>query len=571
MKRIKAVTVIFLMCFGTSAFGQTEQLQNTSDENALLYYYIDPMVVQKGDTSATVTIEVTTTGTNISRVYIEEYPYYSGYFVEETNLVDDGTNGDRVAGDGVYTASNVPINTNNVNLNLGFGTHTTIGPDVNVEKTDGSSEWDFLLFGVIAEDQNFPAVELADGLFATQYAFFIEDPDGSVLDTEDWPLGDVRCGKEHFEASQLLYSVLPDSFDFIIVMPAHHIFDPDRNYAENTPYFVRAKNDIQNIGIVLFDNTSQFGSAGRLRGTIYHSWGYGSILDHEIGHSWCADLGESLNLTKCADCYGLHWNPLSDIGGQMAAFLFYSEGTGHLKDNGDGTWRIERDPDDNRLYSNLDLYAMGLIPSSEVQPVHLLVNPDLTDPMNVTAASVITYTIEDIMTAEGGERIPSYLDSPKKFNVAFIAVKNKPFTAEEYTYYSLVSKYFASQNQGELSLTTFYQATGGRGTLNPDLGVVSSVESATPAVSVSGFYLNQNYPNPFNHATRITFTLPSPSHTVLKVYDLMGRELNTLVEGYREAGSHEVNWDAENCSSGIYLCRLEAGSYVQTRKLILQK
>ena len=562
MKRISVVTVIFLVCFGADAFGQSEQLHTNSIEKVLQYYYIDPMIVRKGDTSTTHTIEVTTTGVGISRVYMDN--------PEETTLVDDGTNGDLVAGDGVYTASNVPINTDR--LIFSFGTYGTIGPDVFVEKTDGSTESAYLRFGVIKEDQNIPAVELADGLFATQYAFFIEDPAGIVLDTEDWPLGDVRCGKENFEAAKKLYSVLPDSFDFLMVMPAHAIFDPDRNYAENTPYFVRAKNDVQNIGIDLFDNTSDFGSAGRLKGMTYHSWGYGAILDHEIGHSWCCDLGESLNLTRCADCYGNHWNPLSDIGGQMSAFLSHpavTYGAGHLKDNGDGTWRIERDPGDNDTYSSLDLYAMGLIPSTEVLPVHLLVNPDLTDPMRVTVDSVIAYTIEDIIAAEGGERIPSYLDSPKEFNVAFIVVKNKSFTTEEYTFYSLISRYFASQEQGALSLTTFYHATGGRATLDPDLGVDTSVESE-PA-EVSEFLLHQNYPNPFNPVTVIHFTIKKECKIALTIHDIRGRTIATVARGRHQPGRYEAHFDGSDLSSGVYFYRLHTDRFTDVKKMILLK
>jgi len=558
MKRIRLFNIFIFMCLNTIAHGQSEKVFHKPNDDALLYYYIDPMVVRKDDASTTLTVEVTTSGEDITRVYLDD--------PDETHLVDDGTNGDRVAGDGIYTATNVPTNTDD--MTLVFGSYYSRGPDVFVEKTGGSTESDYLRFGVVASGVNYPAVQLGEGLSATQYAFFIEDPEGVVLETPNWPLGNVRCGKENFEAAKKLYSVLPDNFDFIIVMPAHTIFKPDI-YGENTPYFVRAKNDIQNIGIDLFDDTADFGSDGRLKGMIYHSWGYGSILDHEIGHSWCADIGESLTLCRCENSYGNHWNPLSDIGGQMNAFLFHPDVTGHLKNNGDGTWRIERDPSNNSLYSELDLYVMGLIPSSEVQPVNILVNPDLTDHLNVVPESVITYTIQDIMDAEGGERIPSYADSQKEFNVAFVVVKNKAFTSEEYAYYSLLSQYFASTEQGELSLTTFYHATGGRGTLNPDLGVDTVVESKD--TKVSGYLLNQNYPNPFNHSTNITFTIPRPGHVTLNVYDLTGRKLSTLVNGYQDVGYHQVNWNAADVASGIYLVKIKTDQFTQTRKLILQK
>ena len=562
MERMRIITIILLLYFSITAYGQPAQKICRPVDDALLYYYIDPMIFRRGDTSTTMTIEVVTAGLNITRVYLEN--------PEEIILVDDGTNGDRVAGDGIYTASNVPPHVESTTLN--FGTHSTGGPDVFVEKTDGSTESDFLRFGVVAEDQNFPAIELAEGLFATQYAFFIEDPEGTVLDSEEWPVGRVRCARQNFEATQKLYSVLPDNFDFVIVMPAHTMFHPDRNYAENTPYFVRAKNDIQHIGIDLFDNTSDFGSAGRLKGMIYHSWGYGAILDHEIGHAWCADLGESLSLCKCENSFGNHWNPLSDIGGQMGAFLSHDDfpqRAGHLKDNGNGTWRLERNSDDNDPYSNLALYAMGLIPFSEVPPVHILVNPDLTDYTSIIPESVITYTIDEIITAEGGERIPSYEDSQKEFNVAFIVVKNKAFTAEEYAFYSLVSKYFASQQQGRLSLTTFYHATGGRGTLNPDLGVVSSVESEK--CTYLRFLLYQNYPNPFNPETRLIYDIHENAYVRIGIYNIYGQKVADLIDNMQNAGSYQITWEARDLPSGTYIIRMQAGEFVQMRKCILMK
>ena len=562
MKKLHSWLVIVLVCFGSALLGQSGLSSNHSLNKALLYYTIDPMIVQKGDASSLHTIEVTTSGVDIARVYLTNHV--------EANLVDDGANGDRIAGDGVYTAGNVYINTDR--MPLSFGTFGAGGPDVFVEKMDGSSESTYLRFGVVAKDLNFPAVKLADGIFATQYALFLEDPDGLILDTEDWPLGDVKCGRENFYAAQKLYSVLPDDFDFIIVMPAHAIFDPARNYSENTPYFVRAKNDIKNIGIEIFDNTATFGSAGRLTGMVYHSWSYGAILDHEIAHSWSADMGKSLGLTMCADCNGNHWNPLSDIGGQMSAFLFPADvnyNAGHLKNNGDGTWRIERAPGDDDCYSKLDLYAMGLIPSSEVPPVHLLVNPDLTDPMRVTTESVMTFTIDDIIAAEGGERIPSFQDSPKEFNAAFVVVKNKAFTAEEYAYYSSLSKYFASQEQGKLSLTTFYHATGGRATLNPNLGVITSVESKIAAAS--GFYLHQNFPNPFNPETTIRFDLEEPNYVRLEIYNILGEKAATVAEAEFSAGPHKVAFSGSELPSGIYFYKVEIGNFAEIKKMVLME
>ncbi|RMH97260.1 MAG: T9SS C-terminal target domain-containing protein, partial [Calditrichaeota bacterium] len=88
------------------------------------------------------------------------------------------------------------------------------------------------------------------------------------------------------------------------------------------------------------------------------------------------------------------------------------------------------------------------------------------------------------------------------------------------------------------------------------------------------FQLLQNYPNPFNPVTNVEFGLPNTEWVTLKVYDLLGREVKTLVDQRLPAGYHTVQWDGTNHAgqsvvSGVYLYRLEAGNFVQTRKMVL--
>jgi len=81
--------------------------------------------------------------------------------------------------------------------------------------------------------------------------------------------------------------------------------------------------------------------------------------------------------------------------------------------------------------------------------------------------------------------------------------------------------------------------------------------------------LQQNYPNPFNPSTNISFTLPSQTLVSLKVFDLMGREVASIVSEEMSAGNHSKQWNAVNMSSGIYFYRLTAGSFTETKKLVL--
>ncbi|MGA2784852.1 MAG: LamG-like jellyroll fold domain-containing protein [Candidatus Bathyarchaeia archaeon] len=85
------------------------------------------------------------------------------------------------------------------------------------------------------------------------------------------------------------------------------------------------------------------------------------------------------------------------------------------------------------------------------------------------------------------------------------------------------------------------------------------------------FQLLQSYPNPFNPSTTISYQLPKQSYVNLKVFDVLGREVATLVKGEQTAGYKSVTWNAANVPSGIYFYRLQAGSFIETRKLLLLK
>jgi len=83
--------------------------------------------------------------------------------------------------------------------------------------------------------------------------------------------------------------------------------------------------------------------------------------------------------------------------------------------------------------------------------------------------------------------------------------------------------------------------------------------------------LMQNYPNPFNPSTHISYNVASLGMISLKVYDLLGREVETLVNEVKAQGSYAATFNATNRPSGVYFCRLQAGTYSSTKKLILLK
>ena len=104
------------------------------------------------------------------------------------------------------------------------------------------------------------------------------------------------------------------------------------------------------------------------------------------------------------------------------------------------------------------------------------------------------------------------------------------------------------------------------------LGIVTDVGTPNPA-SPSSYSLSQNYPNPFNPSTTIAFTIPEGAHgrTSLRVYDVLGREIATLVNEELQPGTHMARLDASTLTSGVYFYRLTSGSFSATRKLMMLK
>ena len=83
------------------------------------------------------------------------------------------------------------------------------------------------------------------------------------------------------------------------------------------------------------------------------------------------------------------------------------------------------------------------------------------------------------------------------------------------------------------------------------------------------YRLHTNYPNPSNPSTEISFDLPKAAHATLVIYDLMGREVDRLVDQPLSAGTYTATWQAEGLASGIYIYRLTAGAYTAARSMVL--
>jgi hypothetical protein len=128
-------------------------------------------------------------------------------------------------------------------------------------------------------------------------------------------------------------------------------------------------------------------------------------------------------------------------------------------------------------------------------------------------------------------------------------------------------------NSSELNSITIDYSSGifNSNSNNLVLSDNSLTEVQTPNALPVNFELDQNYPNPFNPSTIIKYSIPANSFVQIRVYDVIGREVSTLVKAQMNAGTYNVTFNADNMPSGIYFYRIEAGNFIQTRKMILLK
>ena len=100
---------------------------------------------------------------------------------------------------------------------------------------------------------------------------------------------------------------------------------------------------------------------------------------------------------------------------------------------------------------------------------------------------------------------------------------------------------------------------------------VTSIEPVSDAGTIRDYSLEQNYPNPFNPSTNIRFAIPTPEFVTLKVFNIAGQEVSTLVSEQMNAGTYNLTFEALDLASGLYFYQIQAGEFNATKRIILMK
>jgi hypothetical protein len=107
--------------------------------------------------------------------------------------------------------------------------------------------------------------------------------------------------------------------------------------------------------------------------------------------------------------------------------------------------------------------------------------------------------------------------------------------------------------------------------LNVSYSIITGISESTVSTLAKDYTLSQNYPNPFNPSTSILYSIPNSGNVTITVYNQLGKEIMTLVNGFKNKGSYEISFNGSELSSGIYFYKLNAGSYTDTKKMLLVK
>ena len=297
-------------------------------------------------------------------------------------------------------------------------------------------------------------------------------------------------------------------------------------------------------------------------------WSWVNVFDVAYGEGVLGDVVQALN-------YEVDFITYTPEGSEEAYAFFagtFVDTTGsntgiYVIDNQTGDWRATQISTVNATSMTLP-GSGGLTTLNEVEFARS------------EQGSVLALKYADLPTAEATmyDLFVTWYDGE-----TWTPVENYTQTTDVYEKYSQTASILHEVAENEWQLISMYTIFGDgdtEDTAPSELwyvdGVTAHVEPKITSVEDNeeiavSFSLSQNYPNPFNPSTTIKYSVPQVSEVSLKVYDVLGREVATLVDAQQAQGTYQVNFDASNLASGMYIYTIKAGSFVSSKKMLLMK
>ena len=248
------------------------------------------------------------------------------------------------------------------------------------------------------------------------------------------------------------------------------------------------------------------------------------------------------------------WNKLDTVGAVESA-----------RNNAIALLQLKRNPfiDHPEFVDRIYSFA-----TSNIRPTYAELNV-LPLKVNFDSTLVNNSTSQEIYIANSGNAtlvVDSIVISDSRF-----ILNNNNFSIEPYSYNKVFLEFNPDSMKNYSAMLTVYSNVGNKEIVVTGIGKDNTVNVQDQYLTPLAFTLEQNYPNPFNPSTIISFKLPEQTNVELKVYDVLGNEVATLVNEFKPAGNYEAEWNASNLPSGVYIYQLRAGTYTQMKKMILLK
>lgn len=344
-------------------------------------------------------------------------------------------------------------------------------------------------------------------------------------------------------------------------------------------------NNLNNLGLnsVILDK----------QGNLFVSTGYGFFKSTDKGESWITIASESIpvfkkmetdskgdifGLTRFNELYistdnGKNWKWVNHDFGPDDVKSFLITPNDHMFIATPGTNGIYRSTDYGVSWNKVN---NGLAALSNFEYVQLLASDSKGQLFAGTTGPDYCYRSTD--DGETWRKISSGIESTTVSAIGSDGKGKVLFCGSQET--------FESENNGNnwikvenpennLNIQAVAFHPDGQAFMGTARGVYKFVDSLmTPVeiqntVSPTAYMLEQNYPNPFNPSTVISYQIPQAAKVTLKVYNIIGKEIATLVNGYRSEGKHTVKFNASNLPSGMYICELRANDFAASRKMLL--
>lgn len=476
---------------------------------------------------------------------------------ETYTLRDDGTSGDRMAGDLIYTAQ-IPVSL----LTSKVSSSRPYRPFVGyLRMMNGSTV--LAQYNLIAEVWNptIPSVKIKALSATVQASRHLVNIVVPVQDLNAIPNNDFRS------ITQTFYRYYGDSFDFfnIIHLPCYF----------GNRYHGNINNTIQGIGFqTLTNSSSQYGSSGKLIGfnmypiTSFFD-GAGKAYAHELGHQWINFLSNS-----AFDAGIPHW-PLSNIGsGIMGISIGGKGGAGGEFSFSivlDGTgYKFQPFTSVYKTFNNWELYLMGLVPPDSVSATLVLADQTQTASIGAAVKGSVTSVNLSSVIQQFGSRLPGVSASPKSYSIATIIVSDVLLTQEEMAYYDFFSAraglkqtVYVEDGLSTYTGAPFGLSTGGRAEMNPVVDPTLTVSGQTSVHDTpASVFKAQLFPQPSSGETTLEYLLIEPSSVKVEVISVLGETIHSLPLGSQQSGVQRLLLNTTQYSAGLYFVRLVVGDRV---------